>query len=330
VPRILFLLLLTLVLFALELAIGSVHIPIADVWNVLSGGESSSESTRIILLESRLPRALTAIISGAGLALCGLLMQTLFRNPLAGPSVLGISSGASLGVALLVLASGGILSGSAALAVTALSAMAGAFAVLLIVVVVAKRLSDNATLLIFGIMLSFFTGAIVDALQFKSSNDSLRSFINWGMGSFAETNYSEIFILTLSLVLGKFISIWILPRLNLLLLGEDYAQSMGVNTKQTRLLIILATGTLAGIITAFCGPVSFIGLAVPHIIRVWLRSSDHSRLYPLVIIAGSAIALMCDLLARLMQLPLNTIASALGAPVVIFILFRGSNSKSII
>lgn len=329
-PKIFVLLLLLITLFILELAFGSVHIEKMSTLTILFGATAHEEAHRIIILESRLPRAITAILGGSGLALSGLLMQTLFRNPLAGPSVLGISSGASLGVALLVLAAGGTMSATGAIALTAASALAGALLVLFIVMAVAERLSDNTALLIFGIMLSFFTGAIVDALQFKSSNESLRSFINWGMGSFAETTIAEIMIVTAAVFAGIIITVFILPRLNLLLLGEDYAQSMGVNVRTTRLLIILATGVLAGIITAFCGPVSFIGLAVPHLVRTWLRSSNHPKLFVPVLLTGAVIGLMCDLLARIFELPLNTIASALGAPVVVFIILRGSKSRAII
>lgn len=328
--RILLLFFLLFALFILELVIGSVHIAFQEVFAILKGSNPINPSSQIIVLESRLPRAATAIIGGSGLALCGLLMQTLFRNPLAGPSVLGISSGASLGVAVMVLTSGGIVSSNSMLALTAVSAMAGAFLVLFLVMSVAERLADNTALLIFGIMLSFFTGAVVDALQFKASNESLRSYINWGMGSFAETNSAEIFILLIALIGGTLITIMILPRLNLLLLGDDYAQSMGINIKQTRLIIILVTGTLAGVITAFCGPVSFIGLAVPHIIRTWLKTSDHPRLIIPVLLTGAAIGISCDLVARILELPLNTIASALGAPVVVLIILRGSKTKAMI
>ncbi len=257
-------------------------------------------------------------------------MQTLFRNPLAGPSVLGISSGASLGVALLVMATGGALTGISSITVTALAAMSGAFLVLFIVMAVAKRLADNTALLIFGIMLSFFTGAVVDALQFKSSNESLRSYINWGMGSFAETSCGEITLLIVAVGAGILLTVLILHRLNLLLLGEDYAMSMGVNVRATRFLIILATGILAGVITAFCGPVSFIGLAVPHLVRTAMKTSDHPKLLIPVLLTGGVIGLLCDLLARTCELPLNTIASALGAPVVVIILLRGNKSKAII
>jgi len=301
-----------------------------DVWSILLGENTASQSSRIIVLESRLPRAITAVIGGSGLALSGLLMQTLFRNPLAGPSVLGISSGASLGVALLVLATSGTLAGLNQIAMTAIAAIVGAFCVLLLVMAVAKRLADNTALLIFGIMLSFFTGAIVDALQFKSSNDSLRAYVNWGMGSFSESGNHEILIMAFAVITSIAITLFILNRLNILLLGFEYAQSMGVNARSTRFLIILATGIPAGIITAFCGPVSFIGLAVPHLVRTSLKTSNHTTIFLPVLLMGATVGLFCDLSSRMLELPLNTIASALGAPVVILILLQGNKSRAII
>lgn len=316
-----------LILLIAELTMGSVHIPLDMVFDSLLGKGPEGAYT-IIMVESRIPRAITAMLGGSALALSGLLMQTLFRNPLAGPSVMGISSGASLGVALLVLLSGGIVFGGHA--AIAIAAMTGALAVLLTVLAVAKRLADNTSLLIFGIMLSFFTSSVVDALQFKASNESLRSFVNWGMGSFAETNKSEIILMMLLIAAGMLIAFFLKNRLNLLLLGDEYASSMGVNIKSTRLLMILSTGILAGIVTAFCGPVAFIGLAVPHIIRKWLKTSDHRKILLPVILSGAAFALFCDFASRLLQLPLNTIASALGAPVVLWIILLGHKSKSII
>lgn len=309
---------------------GSVKIPLSEIVRIISGDSDIPASSRIIFYESRFPRAITAIIGGSGLALSGLLMQTLFRNPLAGPSVLGISSGASLGVALLVMSGGGMFIGNSQIALTALSALVGSFLVLFLVMVVARRLADNTALLIFGIMLSFFTGAVVDALQFKSSNESLRSYINWGMGSFAEASMAEIMVLLAAVIIGIAITVLLLNRLNLMLLGDDYASSMGVNTRATRLWIILATGILAGIITAFCGPISFIGLAVPHLVRTMMRTSDHPKLFFPVLLTGAIIGLLCDLMARLCELPLNTVASALGAPVVVLIILRGNKTKAII
>jgi iron complex transport system permease protein len=330
VIRIIILSVLVCLLFCAELIFGSVPIALSELWNSLTGNEGVNRAHQIILINSRFPRALTALIGGSALSLSGLLMQTLFRNPLAGPSVLGISSGASLGVAVLVLATGGSLAGWGGYAAIASAAMLGALAVLFIVLAVSVKLNDNTTLLIFGIMLSFFTSAIVDALQFKSSNESLRSYVSWGMGSFAETNYSEIALVG-SLTIGAvLLTLLILPRLNLLLLGDEYATSMGVNIKNTRFMLIIVTGILAGITTAFCGPVAFIGLAVPHLVRTTIRTSDHGRLILPVILCGSAVGLLCDLFARLLELPLNTIASALGAPVILFTLLSSSRSKAII
>lgn len=320
-------------LFLLELLLGSVSIPLKTVFQIIAGGQAENPAWEVIVIESRLPRAVTAALGGSALAVSGLLMQTLFRNPLAGPSVLGISSGASLGVALLIMASGGgslALFGLPSFMPVALAALVGAFAVLFLIIAVAERLPDNTTLIIFGIMFSYFTGAVVSALQFKTSGESLRSFIFWGMGSFAETGFAEIMFMLIALVIGLVIVVIVLPRLNLLLLGDDYALSMGVNVKRTRLLIIIATGILAGIVTAFCGPVSFIGLAVPHLARMIMKTSSHERLIVPVVMAGLIIGMLCDLLARLLELPLNTVASALGAPVVIYIVLRGAKTKAII
>ena len=328
--RIIILIAFAFLLFSLELIFGSVHIPFSAVWEILTGRGGSHGFYPMIVLESRLPRALTAILGGSGLALSGLLMQTLFRNPLAGPSVLGISSGASLGVAILVMASGGTGIVVGGYFSTAIAAMAGSFLVLLLVMAVAERLADNTALLIFGIMLSYFTSAVVSALQFKASSESLRTFVIWGMGSFTEANYGQITFMLLAVAIAIGITLVILPRLNVLLLGDDYARSMGINVKRTRFLIIVATGIIAGIITAFCGPVAFIGLAVPHLARTIMKTSDHPRLIFPVLMTGAITGLLCDLLARMLELPMNTIACALGAPVVIFIVFRGARSKAII
>lgn len=331
--KIMIFILLAVALLVLELIIGPVKIPWKEAGKVLFGQEISNPAWKTIVLESRLPRALTSAIGGGALAISGLLMQTLFRNPLAGPSVLGVTGGASLGVALLMMASGGIVSfvpGIPALMMVALAALMGAFAVLLIILLVAERIPDNVTLIIFGIMFSYFTAAIVNTLQFKTSGESLRSFIFWGMGSFAETGMTEVGYMMGVLIIGITIVLVVLPRLNLLLLGDDYAFSMGVNVKQTRLLVIVATGILTGIVTAFCGPVSFIGLAVPHIARMVMKTSGHEQLIFPVLITGVIVGISCDLLARIFELPLNTVASALGAPVVLYIILKGSKTKAII
>ncbi len=317
----------------LELLLGPVRIPSSDVLQILFTKAHLNEAWITIVNDSRLPRALASAIAGVGLAWSGWLMQTLFRNPLAGPSVLGISSGASLGVALLTLAVGGSalsgfnVAGSAAIAG---AAMLGAIAVLLIVMIVAGRLADNTTLLVFGIMLGYFTSAIISALQFKAASESLKSFVLWGMGSFSEADFTDSAFMLAAIILGAVIILFLLKTLNLLLLGEEYAQSMGVNVKRSRLLIIIAVGAMAGCITAFCGPVAFIGLVVPHIARSWMRTSEHVRLFVPIALAGMGVSLLADLLSRTLELPLNAIVSALGAPLIIYLILRGSNSKAII
>lgn len=323
-------LIILLVLIAfVELALGTVHVGLGDVWRSLTGQPLSDENLRLIITGSRLPRVFTAILAGSSLALGGMLMQTLFRNPLAGPSVLGVSSGASLGVALLVLSGMLVSALQFTPAAIAGAAILGALVVLLIISFAAKRLSDNTTLLIFGVMLSFFTGAIVDALQFHSSNESLRKYITWGMGSFSGTSASEILIMALCTVVGIVAIFPILRRLDIFLLGTSYAQSMGVDVRKTTLWLILITGMLAGVATAYCGPVAFIGLAVPHLIRGWYKTMIHGKIWIAIALGGAIIAMLCDLLALLFNLPLNTVASALGAPVVIWIIIKGQRNNTI-
>jgi iron complex transport system permease protein len=324
---------LVFVLIILELTFGPVSIPLRDVFQILTNKEPDTPAWETIIMDSRLPRALTAAIGGGALALGGLLMQTLFRNALASPDILGVTGGASLGVALMLLSAGA--SGTVFSSVTmdvpiALSAMAGAIGVLFFILLVAHRIADNLTLIIFGVMFSFLSGAWVSALQFKSTGESLRSFIVWGMGSFAEADFGQIIWMALILIFAFIIILLILPRLNLLLLGEDYALSMGLNVKRTRLILLIVTGVLTGIVTAFCGPISFIGLAVPHIARMLTGTSDHNKLLFPLVLSGSALGLLSDLGARYFELPVNTIASAWGAPFILFILWRGARSKAII
>ena len=324
----LLLLLIACVLFALELALGTVSIPLASVWNSILGNSSGDTAWTIIVMESRLPRALTAAFGAAGLALSGLFMQTLFRNPLAGPSILGISSGASLGVALLVLGAGSLVAMNEWS--VALASAAGACTVLFVVLLAARRLNDNVTLLIFGIMLSFIAGAIVSILQYKSSLTSLRNFVVWGMGSFAETTWTSVALLAVTFAGCIAASVFILPSLNILLLGEEYASTMGLHVKKIRVGMILITGILTGTITAFCGPVAFIGLAVPHLARMLYKTSNHSVIFPACLLIGTSVGMLCDLVARSSEVPLNAVTAALGAPLVIYIVFRGSSSRALI
>ncbi len=258
-------------------------------------------------------------------------MQTLFRNPLAGPSMLGISSGASLGVALLVLGGGfSIVPGIPAYISIASAAYVGAFLMLACVLLVADRFANESTLLIFGMMLTFFTSALVDALQSRAGNEALRSYVSWGMGSFGECNYIELLLLGLGLLASLLISVAILPRLNLMLLGENYATSMGVHVKKTRFAMMIATGMMAGCVTAFCGPVSFIGLAVPHISRWITQSADHKKNLITTLWLGAIVALACDWISRMTALPLNTIASGLGAPFVVMLVIQWKRFKPLI
>jgi iron complex transport system permease protein len=318
-------------LLALEIAFGSVSIASTELMSALLRSPHADAGHLTIIWDSRIPRTIAACLTGASLAWSGMLMQTLFRNPLAGPSMLGITSGASLGVALMAMGSGAALIASDwGIATLASAAFAGAFLSLGLVLLVARRISDQATLLIFGIMLSFFTSAIVDALQSAASNEALRSYINWGLGSFANCDFRENLVIATALCLSLFITMRILPRLNLMLLGDQYALTMGVNVGQTRRSMIVIAGLLAGVSTAFCGPIAFIGLAVPHLSRKWMGSADHRQnLLPNLLI-GACVAMLCDLISRMTTLPLNTIASALGAPFVIVLLLGPKTFKSLL
>jgi iron complex transport system permease protein len=328
----LLLLIATVLLLLLQLSAGSVHIPLTKLWEALTLQPGMEETHRVILWDSRIPRTLAAILAGAALSWSGMLMQTLFRNPLAGPSMLGISSGASLGVAILVLGSGGAIqmAGLPGYISIAAAAFCGAFALLSIVLLVSHRFASESTLLIFGIMLTYFTSALVDALQSRAGSEALRSYISWGMGNFGDCNYTELMILALGLLLSIAISIRVLPRLNLLMLGNHYAQTMGVDIKKTRVSLMIATGCMAGCATAFCGPVSFIGLAVPHLSRWLTQTADHRKNLLTTLWLGACVALACDWMSRMSALPLNTIASALGAPFVIVLVLKWKRISSMI
>ena len=320
------------VLVVFQLIFGSVIIPFGEVVDILTG-KGQEGPNQIIVLESRLPRSFSSLLGGVALALSGWMMQTLFRNPLAGPSILGITSGASLGVAVVVL-SGSLFGFSLSSTFGSLSIVGGAIigstSILLIMLLAARRMKDQITLLIIGIMVGHFTGALESILQYKTSDSSLRSFIIWGMGSFADTNYTEIIIIAIITALALIPIYAQRQALNIMLLGDDYAQSMGIQVKKMRLVLIVVSGLLAGVVTAFCGPIAFIGLVVPHIARMLLRTADHRKLFIPIILLGALIGLSCDFISRIAEIPLNAITSALGAPVVIWILLRNSKSKAII
>jgi len=324
------LLLLLAVAFLLNVSLGSVSIPFNEVISGLFGGETSKSSWQFIIFDYRLPKAITAILAGGGLAVSGLLMQTLFRNPLAGPFVLGLSSGASLGVAFLILgagifggALGGLLLSSWSLVIA--SAL-GSFLVLLAVLSVSFKVKDTMTLLIIGLMFGSVTAAIVSVLSYFSNAEQLQQFVFWSFGTLGNVSWQGIFILFLCVIFGLLLSFISIKPLNALLLGENYAKSMGINIKKTTLLIILATSLLAGSITAFAGPIAFVGLAVPHLTRQYFTTSNHLILLPAVVISGAILMLICDTVAQLpfteYTLPINAITSLLGAPVVIWLLVR--------
>jgi iron complex transport system permease protein len=328
--RFLLLGLLLLLAFLGNLSLGSVHIPLKDTLMALMGAETGKESWGYIIWNYRLPKALTAILVGSGLSLSGLLMQTLFRNPLAGPFVLGVSSGASLGAALLIMGASltggvgaGLLTNDLSLAV---ASGLGSLLVLLTVLLVSSRLKDAMALLIVGLMFGSITAALVTVLSYFSAAEQLQQYIFWSYGSVGNLSWKQVGILSVFCLLGIGMGIYLLKALNALLLGENYAASLGISVNRVRNWIILATGLLAGGITAFAGPIAFIGLAVPHLTRQLLGSQDHRILLPGVLLYGGILLLVCDMIAQIpfsaYVLPINAITSLVGAPVVIWLLVR--------
>ena len=325
-----FLTILLGVVFVFNISLGSVAIPVNEVLSGLFGGETSKSTWKYILIDYRLPKAITAVLAGAGLSVAGLLMQTLFRNPLAGPFVLGLSSGASLGVALLILGAGifGGFFGNLLLNEWSLviASALGSFLVLLAVLAVTFRIKDTMAILIIGLMFGSVTAAVVGVLSYFSNAEQLQQYIFWSFGSLGNQSWHGVFILSVCSSIGLLISFASGKSLNALLLGENYAKSMGLRLKRTTFVIILATSILAGGITAFVGPIAFIGLAVPHITRQFFKTSNHLILLPAVILVGGILMLICDTVAQLPHseytLPINAITSLIGAPVVIWLLVR--------
>lgn len=318
--------------FLLSLAVGSVTIPLDEIITVLLGGEASRASWSAIVLNFRLPRALTAVLAGSALGVSGLMMQTFFRNPLAGPYVLGISSGASLGVALVILSVGTVggtmlagigLPGDLSIA---FAAMIGAGAVMGLVLVVARRVSSSMTLLVLGVMVGFLTNAFVGLLLFFAIPDQIQAYINWTFGSFNGVTWNQLRIMAPAVIAGLLLAALLTKSLNALLLGEGYARTLGVNVLRVRVGVVLATAVLAGGVTAFAGPIGFIGLAVPHLCRSALGTSDHRVLMPGTMIVGALVALLAAIIAEVpgsnLVLPLNAITALIGAPVVIGVILR--------
>ncbi len=315
--------LLTATLFVVNIAIGSVNIPLTDIWGALRG--DAGDDIRTIIFDIRLVRAVVALLAGVALAVSGLQMQVLFRNPLAGPYVLGVSAGASFGVALLLL-------GVPLLGVTlppiahsigvAGAAWIGSAAVLVAVVLLARRIKDIMVMLILGMMLSSGVSAVVEIMQYFSNEASLKSYVVWTMGSLGDVTALQLTIIIPIVIVGIAMAIAAIKPMNMLLMGENYAKSMGLNIASTRRLILSSTTMLAGTITAFCGPIGFVGIAIPHIARMLFRSADHRILLPATLLCGAVMMLLCDVAAKLLTLPINTITALMGIPIVIYIVIR--------
>ena len=332
---ILFLLLLlgVISLLVADISLGAVHIPLNTIFESLTGGKATKETWEYIILNYRLPKAITAILVGMGLSISGLLMQTLFRNPLAGPYVLGLSSGSSLGVAFVILGAaylppflGNFLISSYGIVI---ASFFGSLLVLLAVLLVSQKLRDTMAILIVGLMFGSFTSAFVGILSYFSTAEQLQKFTFWSLGNLGNLSWTSVSILAASVGLGLLLSIFSIKPLNALLLGENYAKSLGLNYNKARLIIILATSILAGSITAFAGPIAFVGLAVPHIAKLVFKTSNHGVLFWGTLFLGAIIMLFCDIVSQVpgteLTLPINAITSIIGAPIVVWLLVRKRN-----
>jgi iron complex transport system permease protein len=323
--------LLLVVLLLLDIRLGSVRITLADITRHLAGREPLTEQQLIILTKFRFPRIASALLAGAALPICGLQMQTLFRNPLAGPYVLGISSGASFGAALVVLGAGA--TGLVATWSLALAAWIGAGMVMLLLLFVSFRIKDGLTILILGIMFSSGLAAVISIMQYFSQADALKSFVIWSLGSLGNVTGSQLLIMALTIIPLLALTMGFAKVLNGLMLGEEYALTMGVRIKRTRAIIFATTSILAGTITAFCGPIGFVGIAVPHITRFLFRRSDHRILLPATMVTGMALMLLSDMISQLpgsdRVLPVNAVTSLIGIPVVIWLVIMNRKAQSI-
>ena len=323
-----------LILFAVSLAYGAVSIPFDQLLQILTGHEVERPAWQSIVLQSRLPQAITAVLAGAALAVSGLLLQTLFRNPLAGPSILGISDGANLGVAAVLLYFGGSLSqvtdwpisGYAAII---LAAFVGASLILSLIIYFSAKVKNNVMLLIIGIMIGYLTSSLISILNYYASTDKVHAFVMWGLGNFSGVSLEQLPFFSSCTISGLLLSLLLVKPLNALLLGERYAANLGIRVKRARLFILICTGLLTATTTAFCGPVSFIGLAVPHMARLLLGSSNHTLLVPVTMLTGACVALLCNILMVIpgsnQILPLNAVTPMLGAPVIIYVIINRKN-----
>ena len=319
-----------IVLFAMNLIVGSVRIPLADVCDILFDKFDGKESWKYIVMENRLPQALTAMLCGASLAVCGLMLQTAFRNPLAGPDVFGISSGAGLGVAIVMLFLGGSVSTtlftvSGFLAILT-SAFIGAIVVTMIILFLSTMVKNSVLLLIVGLMVGYVSSSAVALLNFFASEEGVKSYMVWGMGNFGGVSMNHMLLFALLCLVGIIASIFLIKPLNIMLLGTQYAESLGINIRQIRNLLLVTVGLLTAVTTAFCGPISFIGLAIPHISRLLFRTDNHQILLPGTVLTGAVIALFCNLICYLPGelgiIPLNAVTPLIGAPVIIYVIIK--------
>lgn len=315
-------------LFLVNISFGSVRIPVSETFQRLTGGQTSKETWDYIIVNYRLPKAVTAVLAGMGLSVSGLLMQTLFRNPLAGPYVLGLSSGSSLGVALVVLGAGLLPASSWLLSSYGIitASCLGSFLVLLAVMAVSQKLRDTAAILIVGLMFGSFTSAFVGVLTYFSSAEQLQKFMFWSLGNLGNLSWLSVGILATAVFIGLAMAVYSIKSLNALLLGENYAKSLGLNYRKSTFIIVVATSILAGSITAFAGPIAFVGLAVPHIARLIFQTSNHNVLFWATLFLGAMVMLVCDLFSQIpgtdLTLPINAITSIIGAPVVVWLILK--------
>ncbi len=314
----------------LNLLVGSVHIPADEVVRLLTGHSGSNPSWQFIVLQSRLPQALTALLSGGALAVSGLMLQTAFRNPLAGPDVFGINSGAGLGVALVMLAMGGSLTAGnitfTGFMAVLLAAFAGAMLVTAVIFAFSSMMRNNVMLLIVGLMIGYLTNSAISLLNFFATEEGVRSYMIWGMGNFSSVSMAQIPLFASVTLIGLIATILLVKPLNAMLLGTQYAENLGFNIKRLRNILLIITGLLTAVVTAFCGPVAFIGLAVPHMARLLLRTDNHRLLLPGTILCGMVVALLCNLICSLPGragiIPLNAVTPLIGAPVIIYVIVR--------
>ncbi|MCR4766024.1 MAG: iron ABC transporter permease [Bacteroidaceae bacterium] len=327
-----------ILLFVANLLVGSVSIPVGDVVSILLGDEPAKASWRFIIWQSRLPQALTALLCGGSLAVCGLMLQTALKNPLAGPSILGIDAGASLGVALVMLAFGGSIATASFSISGFLSVLVGAFTgamlIMALILFFSTMIRSSVMLLITGIMVGYIASSAISLLNFFATEEGVQSYLIWGLGNFGGVSMQQMPIFASVVLIGLFCSILLIKPLNALLLGERYAENLGVNTWRVRNYLLLITGLLTAITTAFCGPIAFIGLAVPHVARLLLGTENHNSLLPVTILTGSAVALLCNLICVLPGesgiIPLNAVTPVVGAPVIIYVIMsqRGTHQMN--